>query len=86
MEAEWEEAFASQEPKDLLVLAFTRHAGDIRALQGDRGCLKALGNINARVLVMPASTDQLSLVETPRSWYSCNSSSGLTYTVYCSRR
>ena len=40
------------------MLARTWQAGDIMALRGDGDYLKALEDIKAPVLVMPASTDQ----------------------------
>lgn len=58
MKAQWERSFESWDAEDLLVLARMWQAGDVGALREDRDYTKALGEIKARVLIMPARTDQ----------------------------
>lgn len=58
MQAEWEKSFESWDADDLLVLARMWQAGDVGALREDGDYTKALEGVKARVLVMPASTDQ----------------------------
>ncbi|MCJ1479256.1 hypothetical protein MMC13_007941 [Lambiella insularis] len=58
MRAQWEEAFESWDAEDLLILARMWQAGDVGALREDGDYIKALAAVKARVLVMPASTDQ----------------------------
>ncbi|MCJ1385452.1 hypothetical protein MMC17_008575 [Xylographa soralifera] len=58
MVAEWERSFESWDPEDLLVLARMWQAADIGALRKDGDYTKALKDVKARVLVMPARTDQ----------------------------
>ena len=52
------EAFVSWDPEDVLVLARMWQAGDVGALREDGDYEKVLGDIKARILVMPARTDQ----------------------------
>jgi len=58
MVAEWEESFESWDAEDLLVLARMWQAGDVGSLREDGDYTKALEDIRAKVLVMPARTDQ----------------------------
>ena len=52
-------AFVDWDPEDVLILARMWQAGDIGATRPDDGeYTKALGSIEARVLVMPSRTDQ----------------------------
>ena len=58
IKAEWEESFESWDAEDLLVLARMWQAGDVGTLREDGDYTKALEDVKARVLVMPARTDQ----------------------------
>ena len=58
IKAEWEESFESWDPEDLLVLARMWQAGDVGTTQPDGDYTTALAAIEAKVLVMPARTDQ----------------------------
>ena len=58
MKSEWEKAFESWDAEDLLILARMWQAGDIGALREDGDYTKALQEVKARMLVMPARTDQ----------------------------
>lgn len=51
-------SFESWDAEDLLVLARMWQAGDIGTVAGDGDYKKALGQITAKVLVMPCQTDQ----------------------------
>ena len=53
-----EEAFATWDPEDVLILARMWQAGDIGTTREDGDYTKALGSIEAKVLVMPSRTDQ----------------------------
>jgi len=48
----------SWDPEDLLVLARMWQAGDVGAVGGDGDYKKVLGQVTAKVLVMPSKTDQ----------------------------
>ena len=52
------DAFMSWDPEDVLVLARMWQAGDVGALREDGAYEKVLGEIKARILVMPSRTDQ----------------------------
>ena len=52
------DAFVSWDAEDVLVLARMWQAGDVGALREDGDYEKVLGDIKARILVMPARTDQ----------------------------
>lgn len=58
LKAEWELPFESWDAEDLLVLARMWQAGDVGRLREDGDYTKALEEIKARVLIMPARTDQ----------------------------
>ena len=58
MKAEWETGFQSWDAEDVLVLLRMWQNGDVGALRDDKSFEKALESIKARVLVMPARTDQ----------------------------
>jgi len=58
IKVEWEGSFESWDAEDLLVLARMWQAGDVGALRKDGDYTKALEEIKARVLIMPARTDQ----------------------------
>ena len=58
IKAEWESAFDGWDAEDVLVLARMWQLGDVGSLREDGDYTKALKGIEARVLVMPARTDQ----------------------------
>ena len=58
IKADWETAFTTWDAEDVLILARMWQAGDVGTLRKDGNFEKALGDIKARVLVMPARTDQ----------------------------
>lgn len=57
-----ETAFEEWDAEDVLILARMWQAGDVGATRDDGDYTKALGSIEARVLVMPSRTDQYFLV------------------------
>lgn len=58
MKEQWEAPFESWDPEDLLVLARMWQNGDVGSTREDGNYGKALEEVKARVLVMPARTDQ----------------------------
>ena len=58
MKEQWEVPFESWDPEDLLVLARMWQNGDVGSTREDGDYGKALEEVKARVLVMPARTDQ----------------------------
>ncbi|KAA6407714.1 MAG: hypothetical protein FRX48_08552 [Lasallia pustulata] len=58
MRGAWEVGFEKWDPEDLLVLARMWQRGDVGSLRADGDLGRALGEVQARVLVMPCRTDQ----------------------------
>ena len=58
MRGAWEVGFEKWDPEDLLVLARMWQRGDVGGLRADGDLGRALGEVQARVLVMPCRTDQ----------------------------
>ncbi|MCJ1351603.1 MAG: hypothetical protein MMC33_001587 [Icmadophila ericetorum] len=58
MVEQWEAPFESWDSEDLLVLARMWQAGDVGSTRADGDYTKALEEVKARVLIMPARTDQ----------------------------
>ena len=58
MIAQWEKPFESWDAEDLLGLARMWQNGDVGGLRADGDLGAALGEVKARVLVMPSRTDQ----------------------------
>lgn len=54
---QWEDSFESWDAEDLLILARMWQAGDVGKTNKDGDYLKALEEIEAKVLVMPSRTD-----------------------------
>ncbi|KAL8996560.1 MAG: hypothetical protein Q9169_003955 [Polycauliona sp. 2 TL-2023] len=57
IKSDWEDAFETWDPEDLLILARMWQAGDIGKTREDGDYVKALENIEAKLLVMPSRTD-----------------------------
>lgn len=58
MQGAWEKAFEEWDAEDLLILARMWQEGDVSGLREDGDLEKALGDVEARMLVMPCRTDQ----------------------------
>ncbi|KAI9820330.1 MAG: hypothetical protein M1827_005952 [Pycnora praestabilis] len=56
--AQWEESFESWDAEDVLILARMWQMGDVGSTRKDGDYTQALESIEAKVLVMPARTDQ----------------------------
>ncbi|KAL8874979.1 MAG: hypothetical protein Q9198_006598 [Flavoplaca austrocitrina] len=57
IKSNWEDAFETWDPEDLLILAKMWQAGDVGKTHADADYLRALEDIEAKMLVMPSRTD-----------------------------